>query len=536
MALYKDENIRQIKTARYKGEEITLGCALQKLKEILQDSKPEDILHYRGNGNFGLMQEITDYFFASYGATLTEGSLSHGAGEAGIIQGRGSYKNMPLREIEKSEVVIVWGKNPYTTSPYLLPLLEGKKIIVIDPIETKIAQKADLYIQIKPRGDLLLALMLSRFLHIENNSDEEFLEKYASEYEDFYELTQTVRIKAALESIGVSLGQIGQILELIRDKNVAIACGVSLQRYSDGADIMRAIDAFAVYLGLFAKEGCGIALLGNTKTDIASPFFIKAKRVSRVNTDFSNFKTLFIQGANPLAQMPDTLRVEASMRDVQNVIYYGLYENESSQRADLVLPAKSFLYKNDIANSYLNHAIESSNQALMNENGISEYDLSVYLCNSFGIILQSEEEYLEYFKKYVQEDRDDISHMSAHAEIPYQNGFDTEDGEFCFLDEIDVYRDKDENFFLLTPKALVSTVREELVYLHSAHGYRENDSVLISSPSGSVRLQVRHNDCLRHDCVLIYSSTPGVNRLTSSKHSIDGKNAIYQENKVEISR
>jgi hypothetical protein len=34
--------------------------------------------------------------------------------------------------------------------------------------------------------------------------------------------------------------------------------------------------------------------------------------------------------------------------------------------------------------------------------------------------------------------------------------------------------------------------------------------------------------------VLIYSGTKGVNNLTSSKHSYDGKSAIYQENKVKI--
>ncbi len=73
------------------------------------------------------MQEVTDHFFASYRATLTDGTLCDGAGEAGIIKGRGSNKNMPLPEIEKSEVVILWGRNPHTTSSHLLPLLKNKK-------------------------------------------------------------------------------------------------------------------------------------------------------------------------------------------------------------------------------------------------------------------------------------------------------------------------------------------------------------------------------------------------------------------------
>ncbi len=122
-----------IQMPRYKGEEISLDAALQKLKEIIESSPKNKILHYRGSGNFGLMQEVTDHFFASYGAVLTEGSLCDGAGETGVIEGRGSNKTMPIQEIAKSEVVVFWGRNPHTTSSHLLPLIKGKTIVVSTP-------------------------------------------------------------------------------------------------------------------------------------------------------------------------------------------------------------------------------------------------------------------------------------------------------------------------------------------------------------------------------------------------------------------
>jgi len=219
---YKKHEV--IKTPRYKGKEITLDEALLKLKELLTSSKKNEILHYRGFGNFGLMQEVTDHFFASFGATLIDGTLCDGAGEAGIVEGRGSNKNMPLSEIAKSDVVIIWGRNPHVTSSHLLPLIKDKEIIVIDPIKTKIAKTADLFIQIKPHTDLYLAMMLTRFFHIHHDCDEEYLNERASEFEEFYELTQTIRIKAVLEDIGVTLGQLGKILELIQNKKVRCFC------------------------------------------------------------------------------------------------------------------------------------------------------------------------------------------------------------------------------------------------------------------------------------------------------------------------
>ncbi len=538
---------------RYKGEEISIDEALSKLGETLDANYKSETLHYRGSGNFGLMQEVSDHFFAQVGATLTSGSLCDGAGEAGIIEGRGSNKNMPMSEIAKSEVVIFWGRNPHTTSSHLLPLIKDKIIIVIDPVKTKIAEMADIFLQIKPHTDLYLAMMLTRFLHINNSCDDEYLEEYGSEAEEFYELTQTVRIKSMLENMGISLGQVGDILARIVDKKVAFVCGIGIQKYRDGADVLRAIDAIAVTLGLFGKEGCGVAYLGNSKEGIESPFMTKAKRVSKVNTKFDEFKTVFVQGANPLEQMPNSQRVQNAMEHTQNVIYFGLYENETSRRADLVIPAKTFLEKNDIRTSYSHNAMIEMPKMQESEIGISEYDLAHFLCEKYEIEIKTEQEYIEHFKSFAQENNDDTLVIREREDIPYKEGFDTDDKEFVFLEEIEIDRSankivltknrgkkrkKSNELYLLTPKSATSLnsqfKREESVYMHSESGYSEGESVIVSSSVGNVTLPVKHNDALRMDTVLIYSGTKGVNNLTSSEVSWEGNSAAYQEEKVTI--
>ena len=544
---------KRITTPSYKGKEISMAEALAKLTEILDANYKSETLFYRGSGNFGLMQEVSDHFFAQVGATLTSGTLCDGAGEAGIVEGRGSNKNMPISEIAKSEVVVFWGRNPHTTSSHLLPLIKDKTIIVIDPVKTKIAEMADIHLQIKPHTDLYLAMMLTRFLHINNSCDTEYLEEYASEYEDFYELTQTVRIKSMLENMGITLGQVGDVLAHIEEKKVAFVCGVGIQKYRDGADVMRAIDTIAVTLGLFGKEGCGVAYLGNSKEGIESPFVTKAKRVSKVNTKFDAFKTVFIQGANPLEQMPDSQRVHNAMEHTENVIYFGLYENETSKRADLIIPAKTFLQKSDIRTSYAHNAMLEMPKIEESEIGISEYDLAAYLCKKYEIELKSEAEYIEYFKSFADENEDGSLAVSAREDIPYQDGFDTDDGEFLFLEEIEIdraankivltknrgkERKKSNELFLLTPKSATSLNSQfrcdDSVYLHSTLGYDEGEEVLVSSSVGTVRLKVKHSDALRQDTILIYSGTKGVNNLTSAELTWEGNSAAYQEEKVTI--
>lgn len=529
-----------ILTPRYKGEEISLEKALLKLLEMIKTKANNEILHYKGHGNFGLMQDVLEHFFASNNNILTDGTLCDGAGEAGILEGRGSNKNMSLSEIEKSEVVVFWGRNPHTSSSHILPIIKGKTVIVIDPLKTKIAKVADLHIQVKPHGDANLAMMIYRFLHIDGAFDEEYLEEYASEYEEYYELTQTLRVKKTLEEIDVSLGDIGAFIELVKDKKVAIVCGVGVQKYSDGADIMRAIDAVAVGLGLFSEEGSGVAYLGNSKEAIDSPFHTDAKRVSKVNTEFSDFKTVFVQGSNPVSQMPNSQRVKESISKVENLIYFGLYENETSEIADLIIPAKTFLAKNDIRTSYSHNLMLVMPKVKESDVGISEYDLSHYLCKEFDINIDSEENYLEHFKSFSVQEMDGMHHVEDREETAYKDGFDTDDDEFLFLDDIDKDFNMQDDFFLLTSKSAKSLnsqfKREKNVHLHSSHGYIDGDILEISSSIGSLRLTVKVNNDLRVDCVLIYSGTVGVNNLTSSKHSLDGKCAIYQEEKVKLKK
>ena len=531
------EKHERITTPRLNGVEISMQEALEHLKMTLKQSE-KSVLHYRGSGNMGLMQEVTDHFFASYGATLTKGSLCDGAGQAGIIEGRGVNIAISPQEIAKTEVVIVWGRNLHTTNSHLLPLLKGKKVIVIDPYKTELAAQADFHIQLKPRGDLQLALLLSRFAVINDMVDSEFLENFGEEHEEFYELTQTVRIRTVLEDIDVTLGDIGKVLELIEGKRCVILVGVGVQKYFNGSEVVRAIDGFGALLGLHGKEGCGVNFVGASQEGISNPFEINAPRVAKGNCDFSAFQTVFVQGANPIAQMPDTLRVEESLKGVENLIYFGLYENETSQKAQLVIPAKTFLEKDDVRVGYAHDYMLAMPKIEESTIGISEYELSASLCQAFNVKISSQEHYIEHFLS--QSDNEKYAKRKNRQTAPYKNGFETDDRQFIFLDEAELKANFNEDYFLISSKSKKSInsqfQRESEVFLHPALGFSEGDMLEVSSNNGVVTLKVAHDDNLRMDTILIYSGTPEVNKLTTSQLSFEGDNALYQENKVQIKK
>lgn len=520
-----------------KGKNITMEHAIETLVDIVKNSKSNSLLYYRGSGNVGLMQRSCEHFFATIKAVGTGGSLCDGAGEAGVLAGRGNNEVLSPQMIAQSEVVIFWGRNPHTTHSHLLPFLDGKQIIVIDPVETAIAKKADVYIQIKPHCDIQLALLLSRFAMIEGISDKAFLDEYASDYNDFYELTQTLRIKATLEAIDVSLGQIGAVLELIQGKKCAILVGVGVQKYRNGADVLRAIDGFGAIMGLFGKVGCGVSYLGDSLSTLEIPFQQITHRVSKPTVDFSKYNCVFIQGANPLSQMPNSAMVRERFASAGFSVYFGLHENETSRAADLVIPAKTFLEKNDFRSSYGDYTLQEMPQLLQSEIGISEYELTHRLCEALGIELEEESYYLDFFRSQMVE-YDGVGYRANALKIPYEDGF--ESGSFEFLDEIDLDADKDEGFYLITckyPKGLNSQFkRADGVYFHPEAGFEEGETVHLSSQAGTVDMVVKHDKCLRRDCLLIYSGTPNGNVLTPGLLSYEGESAVYQEIKIKVTK
>ena len=546
------QNEPRITTPRVNGKEVTLEEVLNATKEAL-DSKSK--LLWIGSGNFGVMQKVTNLLFEKIRGTTTKGTLCDGSGDAGIVEGRGVNRILPPSQIDKAEVVVVWGKNITVTASHLMPYLEGKKIIVIDPIKTAIAKKADIYLQIAPRSDFFTAVMLARFALMGDFEDQEFIEEHAPDHEDYYEFTQEFRIRPILEYIGTDLQELGEVLEMTKGKKTVFLVGNGVQKYSTGHHALQAIDALAIILGKFGKEGCGVGFLGNSKLDFKNPFSVKTNKVQKVDTPFGNFETVIIQGGNPVASMPNSNCVITELKKTKTIIYFGLYENETSAIADIVIPAKNFFEKDDLRLSYAHHYVNPMNKIREFDYGISEYDFTNSLLQKFGFDkLESEEYYINLWLKQCKKEGE--YYLSpAYQEIPYANGFGEDgDEEFIFSDDFedDFIKTKQftrarkkskkekiiEDYWLLSPKGNKSLntqfKRDNQVIVNPTIGFKDGDKVKVYSKYGEHNFIIKNNKDMREDSVVITSNSIGVNFLTPSLISEEGDSACYQEVKVKI--
>jgi len=443
----------RIQNPRYKGERISMKKAMEILEENLQTYHDKPTLYFKGQGNFGKMQNITSIFFKNYLSTFTRGSLCDGAGEAGILKGRGAGLSLPFDEVAKAEVIVVWGRNIQTTNSHIYPFIKDKTIIVIDPVKTQMAKQADVHLQVKPRGDVYMAILMARLIYADAIHDMAFIKERTNGWDSFVDFIHSFEMETLLDNCAMSFGDIKKALELMAGKKSVFLVGIGVQKYAHGHAVLQMIDSLAAMLGLFGKEGCGVSYLGDSGFGFDNPFVKPEKTVPIPTVDFGAYDLVFIQGSNPASQMPCSEKVIEGLKKSKCVVYFGLYENETSQLADLVIPAKNFLEKEDVRFSYGHQYVGAMPKLEEGEIGISEYDLTASLMAKFGY------ENLENISTYIEEivssnarEEGEYKVSKSYDSIPYHDKFYTDDEKFLFVDGPEDDNLKEEGFYLLTSK------------------------------------------------------------------------------------
>ncbi len=526
---------------RFKGSEIEMDEALKILSTMLTEAEDLRTLYFKGGGNFGRLQNATAHFFAGYGADFTGGSLCDGAGEAGIAEGRGESLSLPYEQIRKSKIVVVWGRNLSVSNSHFMDLIKDKILIVIDPVKTELAKKAAIHLQIRPREDFALATLLARFVYIEQIENYDFIDNFTEDFDYFVDFIRSFTVKDLTERVGAELEDVLTALMLIKDEPTSILVGVGVQKYAHGASVLRMIDSFAAMLGLFGKEGCGVSYLGNSGFGFNEIFPKGKKYVPIATVDFAKYDFAFIQGSNPANQLPRTQRVLDGLNKCRFPVYFGLYENETSQLCDLVIPAKNFLEKEDVRFSYGTDFIGRMPKLVESEIGISEVELTNHLCDVFGFEkLPDEKEMIENIVGNNVYEKEGYLRNKEYDKIPYSEGFYTDDEKFHFIDEYDDEMCEAEGFYLITCKQRHSLnsqfKRASHIYLPPVCDFAEGEWIRAVSPYGEAEFEVRISEDLREDCVMIYSGTPGVNYLTPDALSLEGESAIFQETRIVLEK
>jgi anaerobic selenocysteine-containing dehydrogenase len=370
-----------IRSASGKFVELSMTDALDiissKLLNIRDNWGSKSILWYKGSGMSGLTNDIGYSFWKAFGGTtLTYGNLCWPAGLEAVRLTMGSVKHNVPWDLKNARTIIIWGKNPAETNIQEISFIadakeRGCRIIVIDPLRTLTADKADLLFRLKPGTDGALALSLAKVLIDKNLINHEFIKENVKGFDEFRQ-SLNISPAEAEEITGIPSVNILELADIIGTNGpVTILPGYGLQRHQNGGQTIRSILTLCVLTGNLGKPGSGFNfanLQSYIYDDLKEPLsyfpdpqqdlpFRRTVSMAKLGTDMlkasdPELKAIWIERGNPVLQAPDTNSVKKAISILSFKVVVDQFMTDTASLADIILPAKDIFEQSDVIGSY----------------------------------------------------------------------------------------------------------------------------------------------------------------------------------------
>ncbi|MEJ4022596.1 molybdopterin-dependent oxidoreductase [Clostridioides difficile] len=249
-------------------KEISFDKAIEIMAEKLTYYKEKytskSVMHYDQYGSGSVLKYIGDIFFNFYGGVSRQkGGPCWSAGMHAQKYDFGVAKSHAIEDMLNSKSIFVWGKNPAYTTIHTMQIIKkakekGIKIVVIDPIYTKTAQIADKYVRVNPGTDGALAIAMAKIIVEDKLYDEEYIKSYVIGFEEYKKYLYSLELSFLIDECGVKENDIRELVDLYTNKYSSINVGYGLQKYKNGGNTIRAIDALSAITGQIGFSGGGV--------------------------------------------------------------------------------------------------------------------------------------------------------------------------------------------------------------------------------------------------------------------------------------
>ncbi len=300
-----------------------------------------------------------------------------------IMAGKMTYGDLPVCDYYgdvNPACLLVWGHNPVISGPdgeiqfkVKACLKKGTKLIVIDPRLTETAQKADLWLQVRPGTDDALALSMLNVIINEDLYDREFVEKWTVGFHRLAARVKECSPEWAEKITWVPSEKIRQAARMFAEnKPGALEWGVALEQTPACLQTVRAISLLPGITGnIDVPGGCILGMhifreANDFRKNLSAK--IKDKRMGAENfrilcgryasdpsahipTLFNAMRTgepypvkaFLIFGNNGLISYANTRQVYETMMSLDFISVMDIYMTPTAEMADIVLPAATWL-------------------------------------------------------------------------------------------------------------------------------------------------------------------------------------------------
>ena len=234
-------------------------------------------------GTQGILNGLSvgDAFFNRLGATITERTYCDSGSCTAYVATIGATAGVDPESLVHSRYIIIWASNTISTNLHLWPVIaeaqkRGAKVVCIDPVRHRTAQRADWHIPIRPGTDGALALAMMNVIISEGLHDEDYVRDH------------TVGLRRARRAGRSSTPRSGRRRRpASRPRTSArspastppptrpmIRIGVAIERHAGGGQTVRSIACLPALVGAWRHVGGGLLQLPLWAHPVNWPAFI----------------------------------------------------------------------------------------------------------------------------------------------------------------------------------------------------------------------------------------------------------------------
>jgi len=377
-------------------EPITWDAALdlisQRLQLVSDEHGPEAILPYSYAGNMGVLGygSMDRRFFHRLGASRLDRTICATAGGDALVSVYGKKLGTDPEHFRDARYIIAWAANIHGNNVHLWPFVQearrkGAKLVVIDPYRTRTARAADWHLPIQPGTDAALALGMMHVIIRDGLHDQDYIDQNTHGFEALrnHVLSYTPACVAGLT--GIAADEIETLArEYATSAPAVIRLNYGIQRSQNGGASARAVCMLPALIGAWKHQGGGLQLstsgafvfnsmaLERPDLMMASPLerparIVNMSRLGHALTelDAPPVKALFVYNSNPAAIAPNQNAVRRGLTrpDLFTVVHEQFF-TDTTDYADIVLPATTFLEHKDFQGAYGHYFLQLSEQAI----------------------------------------------------------------------------------------------------------------------------------------------------------------------------
>ncbi len=298
--------------------------------------------------------------------------------------GSGAMTNS-IADMKQTDLFFMIGSNPDTSHPTIglrvhQAVDRGAKLVVVDPRRTRLAERADLWIRIKPGTDVAFMNGMMSVILAEDLWDKKFVEERTEDFDYLKSVVEKYSPDIVEEITGISEEQLRQAARMYAaEGRHAIYHGMGITHYVTGTDRVKSIANLAMLCGKVGQAGggcnplrgqnnvqgaCDMGALFNTLPGYGSfdnnelfKTFEKAwkvklpRRPGKPATEVwdnvlkKDIRGLYVFGEDPVVADANISHVRQALEEVDFLVVQDIFLTDTAQMADVVLPAACYAEK-----------------------------------------------------------------------------------------------------------------------------------------------------------------------------------------------